>query len=254
LEEVLARDLDDDRRGLPAVLCSSRLDPKKNHVGLVQAFAQSDELQAVANLLIVVRGAEDIHHRQGLTATERVVLDEIVHLCQIHDLWGKVSAFSLDSQAALAAAYRYLRGRRSVFALTALYEPFGLAPLEAIAAGLPAVVTRNGGPSESLHDRDTGREFGVLVEPTDPGGIAAGLLRLVGPEDEWQAFQEAGRQRVLSHYTWEQTAAGYLTVLQALQSDAISPGLPIPRYFTEPSPETDPTVEGHLVPVWQGTG
>ncbi|MCL7454734.1 MAG: glycosyltransferase, partial [Anaerolineae bacterium] len=67
-------------------------------------------------------------------------------------LWGKVSAFSLNSQQELASAYRYLSKRRSVFALTALYEPFGLAPLEAMAAGLPAIVTQNGGPSESLYE------------------------------------------------------------------------------------------------------
>ena len=34
-------------------------------------------------------------------------------------------------------------------ALTALYEPFGLAPLEAMAAGLPAVVSKFVGPSAS---------------------------------------------------------------------------------------------------------
>jgi sucrose-phosphate synthase len=254
LEQVLARDIAPERRGLPAILCSSRLDPKKNHAGLVQAFALSEALQAAANLLIVVRGAEDIHSRQGLADTERAVLDEIVALCETHDLWGKVSAFSLESQQELAAAYRYLRARRSVFALTALYEPFGLAPLEAMAAGLPAVVTRNGGPSESLYDRDTVREFGVLVDPSDAAAIAAGLLRLVGgPEDEWQAFQRAGRQRVLSRYTWEQTAAGYLSVLAGLGQELPAEALPIPGYFLDPRPKTDLAHES-LNAVWGAVG
>jgi sucrose-phosphate synthase len=181
------------------------------------------------------------------------VLDEIVAVCEGHDLWGLVSAFSLDSQAELAAAYRYLRGRRSAFALTALYEPFGLAPLEAMAAGLPAAVTRNGGPSESLFDRQTGREYGVLVDPSDPMDIAAGLLRLVGPDSEWSRFQQAGRKRVLERYTWERTAAGYLA---ATDDGVLSPvrvparRLPIPRYFIDPRPETDLPVE-MLRSVWQ---
>jgi sucrose-phosphate synthase len=245
LEKMLARDIDPERRALPAVLCSSRLDPKKNQIGLVRAFAGSADLRASANLLIVVRGAEDIHSRQGLTATERAVLDEIVALCDEHDLWGTISAFSLASQHELAAAYRHLAARRSVFALTALYEPFGLAPLEAMAAGLPAVVTRNGGPSESLCDQDTGREFGVLVDPADPADIAAGLLRLVGPEDEWEAFQAAGRERVLSRYTWERTAAGYLAVLERM----LAGRLPIPPYFADPRPENDLTTAS-LAGVW----
>jgi sucrose-phosphate synthase len=253
LQQMLARDIAAERRNLPAVLCSSRLDPKKNHIGLVRAFGRSSELRAAANLLIVVRGAEDIHSRRGLTATERAVLDEIVAVCEGNDLWGLVSAFSLDSQTELAAAYRYLSSRRSVFALTALYEPFGLAPLEAMAAGLPAAVTRNGGPSESLFDRQTGQEFGVLVDPSDPTDIAAGLLRLVGPDSEWSRFQQAGRERVLERYTWEQTAAGYLAAMdEGVLSAAGVPArrVPIPRYFVEPRTETDLSIE-ILHRVWQ---
>jgi len=253
VEQMVARDIVAGRRDLPAVICSSRLDPKKNHLGLVQAFAQSEALQAAANLFVVVRGAEDIHSREGLTAPECAVLDEIVAVCEAHNLWGKVSAFSLVSQRELAAAYRHLSARRSVFALTALYEPFGLAPLEAMAAGLPAVVTRNGGPSESLYDADGGREYdagggreyGVLVDPTDPADVAAGLLRLVGTDNEWDALHEAGRERVLSRYTWERTAAGYMAVIESMLADRI----PIPGYFWKPGPENDlspETLEG----VW----
>ena len=254
LEGVIARDIAPARRGLPAVLCSSRLDPKKNHVGLVQAFAHSAALRAAANLLIVARGVEGLHDRSGLTAAEAAVLDEIASLCQAHDLTGQVAVFSLDGQQELAAAYRHLRARRSVFALTALYEPFGLAPLEAMAAGLPAVVTRHGGPAESMVE--DGQEFGVLVDPTDPADIAAGLLRLVGPGNEWDAFQRAGRQRVLDRYTWERTAAGYLAVIEGMlagpEPSAAPP--PIPAYFWEPTPEHDPGLAS-LAAVWpQGDG
>jgi sucrose-phosphate synthase len=245
LRRTLARDIEAGRRELPAILCSSRLDPTKNHAGLVRAFAQTEELQAAANLLIVVRGAQDLHSRRNLTETEGAVLDEIVAICNRHDTWGKVSAFSLDSQQELASAYRALSHRGSVFALTALHEPFGLAPLEAMAAGLPAVVTRNGGPSESLYDRETGREFGVLVDPTDPQDIAAGLLRLVGPNNEWKAFHEAGRRRVLDRYTWERTASAYEQVLE----DLLAGQLPIPAYFWDPKPRNAPSLES-LASVW----
>ena len=203
------------------------------------ARPQHPELQAAANLVIVVRGAEDIHSRKGFTASEQAVLDEIVTICEAYGLWGKASAFSLESQSELAAAYRHLAARRSVFALTALYEPFGLAPLEAIAAGLPAVVTRCGGPSESLYDERTGEEYGVLVEPSDPDHISSGLLRLIGPKSEWTAFRKKGRERVLSRYTWERTAAGYLQVIEQVLAKRI----PIPPYFTEPGPSTDLTLK-----------
>jgi sucrose-phosphate synthase len=236
---ALGRDLDEGRRQLPLVLASSRLDDKKNHIGLVRAFAGSDDLQAAANLAIVVRGLEDpLHHYQSLSPAEKAIMDGITALMDEQDLWGGVAAFSLDSQAELAAAYRYLAGHGSVFCLTALYEPFGLAPLEAMSCGLPAVVTRNGGPSESMQEGD--REFGVLVDPADPGDVARGLLRVLGSKEVWQHFHAAGMERVLSRYTWERTAEGYLGVIgEMLRRARHTGGIPIPDYFFNPGPDTE---------------
>jgi sucrose-phosphate synthase len=130
-----------------------------------------------------------------------------------------VSAFDLNSQDELAACYRYLsRRRRGIFALSSLYEPFGLAPLEAMAAGLPAVVTRNGGPQESLKDRDG--VYGILVDSEDPADIARGLLALAADESRWQKMQRRGRRRVLERYTWESTAQGYLDEFRRIQEGA----------------------------------
>lgn len=233
LERMLSRDLSDERIALPVVISSSRLDRKKNHLGIVRAFAQSAELSASANLLIVVRGAESIHSRQGLTPEESQILDEIASLIEQAGLWGTVSVFSLEGQHQLAAAYRILQPRRAVFCLTSLYEPFGLAPLEAMSAGLPVVVTRNGGPSESLHEN--GLEFGILVDPNDPMDIASGLLRLVTSDTKWQTMRRLGRERVLEKYTWERTAEGYLPHLAARAGERLA----IPAYFLDPTPENE---------------
>jgi sucrose-phosphate synthase len=100
------------------------------------------------------------------------------------------------------------------------------------------VVTKNGGPSESM--RENGREFGVLVDPSDPDDIARGLLRVLRSKESWEHFHQAGMQRVLSRYTWERTAEGYLGVIEAmLRGPAHAGDLPIPEYFTDPKPDTD---------------
>jgi sucrose-phosphate synthase len=239
IEAALERDIAEGRRQLPLVIASSRLDKKKNHVGLVQAFALSQDLQVSANLAIVVRGLEDpLRQYEALSPGEKAIMDEITTLMTAHDLWGKVTAFPLNSQSELAAAYRYLAPRGSVFSLTALYEPFGLAPLEAMSCGLPAVVTENGGPSESLQEGE--REFGVLVDPSAPEDIARGLLRVLGSKESWEHFHEAGMQRVLSRYTWERTAEGYLDVTEnLLQRPRHAGELIVPEYFTNPRPDTD---------------
>jgi sucrose-phosphate synthase len=237
IEAALQRDVSEGRRELPLVVASSRLDAKKNHLGLVRAFAASAELRASANLAIVVRGLDDpLHHYEALSPGEKAIMDEITAFMSEHKLWGTVTAFPLNSQAELAAAYRTLAQRGSAFSLTALYEPFGLAPLEAMSCGLPAVVTQNGGPSESMREGD--REFGVLVDPADPDDIARGLLRIVGSKESWQHFHQAGIQRVLSRYTWERTAESYVgTIERMLRERAHHGTLPIPEYFTNPVPE-----------------
>ena len=237
IQAALKRDITLNRHELPMVLASSRLDAKKNHIGLVRAFAESTALQDATNLAIAIRGLENPLREYGaLSAEEKSIMDEIVALLDEHHLWDKVTAFPLNNQGELAAAYRQLAKKRSVFALTALYEPFGLAPLEAMSCGLPVVVTKNGGPSESMIENR--RQFGVLVDPTDPQDIARGLLRVIGSPDKWQTFQKAGIERVISKYTWERTAEGYLRVLGELQeTGARTSESEIPAWFTNPTPE-----------------
>ncbi len=234
VDERLARDLAPERRSLPAVVASSRLDPKKNPVVLAEAFAASPELQDAANLVFITGALENpLHSDVGAGPTEQQVLRELRDAVAAGGLEGKVAAFGLQGQAALSAAYRYLAGSRSVFALTALYEPFGLAPLEAAAAGLAVVATRNGGPSESLVEGD--REFGVLVDPTSIADVASGLLRALGPE--WSRLSAAGTQRVLNRYTWDRTAEGYLEAIERAEAAGDRHLPPIHRFFTSGTPD-----------------
>lgn len=267
VREALQRDLSPDRLDLPCVVASSRLDPKKNHLALVEAFAGSPTLRESANLVILTGNLEDplIDYRDA-REEERHVLDSLMDVIDRAGLRGEVSMFSVRGQRALAAVYRRLAEQRSVFALTAQYEPFGLAPLEAMAAGLPAVVTKYGGPSESLRDDDG--EYGILVDPSDPEEAGAGLYQLTGSAERWERYAEAGYERVLARYTWERTAEGYLRAITGHSDSengreegataihagdepgtvsakvAPSPGkLPIPSYFTEPDSGDGVSVE-----------
>lgn len=240
IDAAITRDLSPDRQDLPLVVCSSRLDHKKNHMGLVRAFVKSAELRDKASLAIVVRGLEDpLRQRDRLSGEERAILDEIVALLEERGLRQVVTGFPLNSQAELAAAYRVAANRHSVFALTAHYEPFGLAPLEAMSCGLPAVVTRNGGPAESMYDEDTDRAYGVLVDPAEPADVARGLLKVLLSPEAWQQYHEAGLERVITRYTWERTAEGYLGVINEVltgqQPDTSEKQISIPDYFTHPT-------------------
>jgi len=244
--ERLARDITESRRGLPAILASSRLEPKKNILGLVQAFAQSQTIQEKANLVIITAGLDNpLQEKAKDEKTELQVLAPIREVVKDNDLWGKISAFCVPDQPALAATYRFLAKRGSVFALTSHFEPFGLAPLEAAAAGLPVVVTNNGGLCESL--REGNQEYGVLVDPADPADIARGLEQLLCDAQQWKDFAQGAQKRVLNNYTWESTAENYLTLIERILAE---PGvrssdkqIPIHPYCHEPQPANDVSLE-----------
>ncbi|MFN6517170.1 MAG: glycosyltransferase [Nostoc sp. CreGUA01] len=247
IQERLARDIAQPRRDLPAIVASSRLELKKNILGLVQAFAMSPTLQERANLVLLTGGLDDPLRETASDDMTEEVLAPIRQVVEENDLWGKISAFGLldQSQESLAATYRFMVKRHSVFALTALYEPFGLAPLEAAVAGLPVVATKNGGPSESL--RQGNKEYGVLVDPEDPADIGRGLERLLCNADEWEYFAQAGQQRVLKTYSWESTAENYLSLLDSIVSSPETPPraelLAIHPYFRNPESQTDVSLE-----------
>ena len=156
----------------PLVIASSRLDEKKNILGVAKAFAKSGELRERADLVLGIRGIDDPFAQiEQLSKAEQSVLRPILEVIEAAGMKDQVINLNLQSQGELAATYRYLAKRKSVFTLTAFYEPFGLAPIEAAACGLACLATKNGGPSEIFEDGS-----GVLADPFDADDIAAGLV------------------------------------------------------------------------------
>lgn len=237
VESFLKRDLAASRLNKQAIISASRLDQKKNHLGLVKAFAQSKAIQAEANLIITLRGIENpFVDYSSASKEEKEILNQIIKVIENNQLQGKVSLFSLNSQKELASCYAYLAKRKSIFALTSFYEPFGLAPLEAMAAGLPAVVTKNGGQSEIMK-KD---EFGILIDPESTEDIARGLRKIIAKPKIWEKYHLKAQKRVKSNYTWEQTAKKYLKAMEK----GLSFRIPvihseIPAYFFLPDSDNE---------------
>ncbi len=234
LENTLARDIDIERRDLPYILSASRLDPKKNHLGLVQAYAESQALQEIANVAISLRGVENaFEDYTQLKPQEQAIMRELFGLIDRYHLRGKITFINIDSQKALAASYRFFAQKHSIFTLTALYEPFGLAPIEAMCAGLPVAVTKYGGPHDVLKDAEV--TYGVLLDVTDTNLIAKGLIQAF---KHYEYYQKQGLYRVKSAYTWENTARLYVNAIKDYLDNPLKTPLKIHPYFKQPSQQT----------------
>jgi teichuronic acid biosynthesis glycosyltransferase TuaC len=103
-----------------------------------------------------------------------------------------------------------------LFVMPGVEEPFGVAFVEAMAAGLPAVGSRGEGGPEDIAAAGPGM---VLVEPDDPAALAAVLDRLTGDRGELARLGAAARETVAGNFTWErcgiETVAAYRAALEA---------------------------------------
>jgi glycosyltransferase involved in cell wall biosynthesis len=119
-----------------------------------------------------------------------------------------------------------------VFAMTSIFEGFGLVLVEAMAAGRPVLASRVSAIPEVVVDE----ENGILVPPRSPEAVAAALARLSDPALR-QRFGSAGARRVFEHFTlermWQTTDATYVRALPAGAAEAFEPA---PEYATLATP------------------
>ena len=195
----------------PVILVSSRLDKKKNIEGLVQAYSKSRALRNAASLVLCIRGIDDPKRDiVNLANEEKNVLGSIIDIIDSNEINNRVYFLNISSQRELASTYRYFARRGSVFALTSLYEPFGLGPIEAAATGLVPVVTKNGGPADIFSDGS-----GILVDPICPNSIANGLMEGINRHSE---LSSAAAKRVNEKFLWSNTAESYLSTISKIVS------------------------------------
>ncbi|MDB5070995.1 MAG: glycosyl transferase, group 1 [Candidatus Eremiobacteraeota bacterium] len=142
------------------------------------------------------------------------------------DLLSDPEAQRLSALArALGVAHRvYFRGRverddvpallrsADVVACTPWYEPFGIVPLEAMACGVPVVVSSVGGLVDTVVDGMTG----LHVPPQAPRRLAHALQSLAADPARRLLLGRLGVDRVRARYSWSRIAAETLDVYRGL--------------------------------------
>ena len=174
------------------VVYIGRISPIKNLEQLVLAFREA----ALPHTRLILIGPmlEPRYAKTLRRLIEEVNLTEQVLL--VGPLYDEAKL------SALAAA--------DLFVLPSLYESFGNAAAEAVAAGLPVLLTEGCGIAPLIHGR------AGLAVPTDVTSLAKGLQIMI--EDSVQrALLTAQRDKVLEELSWD----GPVTHMEALYRSVV---------------------------------
>jgi L-malate glycosyltransferase len=177
----------------PLVGSISRLVPQKAPEDLVAAFAVVAARRPDAHF-VVIGGGE-------LEAEVEAAVDQHALRARFHRI------DSLDGAGGVL-------GQLDVFALASRFEGGPYAPLEAMRAATPVVLTDVVGSRDAIIDGASGR----LVAPGRPAELGAAIAALLDDPAERQRLGAGGRARVAEHFDVRAMGAA----LDALYSDLVA--------------------------------
>jgi glycosyltransferase involved in cell wall biosynthesis len=159
------------------IITVCNLNPAKKIDLLLQALARLPEVSPDWNLRIVGSGPEEQNLR---SLAARLGIQD------------KVQFSGRLTKGQVADALR----QSDFFVLPSLYETFSVATLEALACGLPVLVTKSGGPEEFVTE-----DFGILIPPDNMHALKDGLLSMLSHAREYNHEEIA--QKVKQIYSLE---------------------------------------------------
>ena len=122
--------------------------------------------------------------------------DEFAELLQRGLAGGHVRLLGYQPDEVLAEV---LAGAR-LLVFPSLYEGFGLPVLEAMASGIPVVLSGTASLPEVAGDS------GIYVAPDDEAGCTEAIVQLIDDDRLWGSRRAAGLQRA-KHFSWKNCAA-----------------------------------------------
>lgn len=169
------------QRGLPDrfVLFVGTLEPRKNIVGLIEAYARLPKERPP----LVLVGGKGWFYDEIFCRVEALELTDEVHFA------GFVPAEDLPLWYNAA----------DLFVYPSMYEGFGLPPLEAMACGT-AVITSTASSLPEVVGK-----AGQLVDPTDTDALATAMEQVLGDRDLQQQMRAAGLVQA-GGFSWDKAA------------------------------------------------
>lgn len=196
--------------GLPErfILHVGTLEPRKNLVRLIEAYgmlvgagpgsgaASGSRNAPLRDVVLVLAGRKGWLYESIYEAAER-----------INSQGGKVVFLDFVYDNHLPLLYNMAE----VFAYPSLYEGFGMPAAEALACGVPTLVSTDGALKEVTGDA------ALAADPTSVEEIATSLQRLLTDEALRQKLTQAGPIQA-ARFTWEAAARTVLGVYEGVRT------------------------------------
>ena len=174
--------------GFPVYLTVGGIEPRKNSIQLLRAFAQV--LQIYPEAQLVIAGGATLFDYQPY---REQFLAEVKQ-------WGIEIGRSLLLPGVIADAdLPCLYRNATAFVFPSVKEGWGLVVLEALASGVPPIVSNHAPFTEFLTSDQAG-----FVQPDDPAAIAQAMVEIVQPDQTKKILQN--RYPVLQTYSWKASA------------------------------------------------
>lgn len=173
----------------PYVFSVGTLQPRKNYVHLIQAFAQ---VNGLADWQLVIAGGRGWLYEGILAEADK------------HG--GRVRVLGFVDDADLPALYR----NATLFAFPSLYEGFGFPVLEAMACGVPVVCSNASSLPEVVGDA------ALLIDPHDASELAEALARVAEDADLRREMVARGVAQA-ARFTWERAAHQLLSIFDGMR-------------------------------------
>ncbi len=166
----------------PYILFVSTIEPRKNVPTLLRALWQLVECYK-EDVRLVLAGGKGWLFEDAFSVVDELKLDRRVHFV------GRVSSEDL----------LYLYNAAEMLAHPAFYEGFGLPPLEAMACGLPVIVSNVASLPEVVGDA------GFLIDPHEVDELTVAMWRVLNDDGLRQEMRQKGLKQA-GRFSWERAA------------------------------------------------
>lgn len=193
-----------ERHGEPTLITIAHLEPHKNQANVVRALAALAGRNPRLRYELIGKGPD------------RESLEDLARSLGVADRVSFRGAMPHDAALAELA-------RCHVHVMPSIHDAFGVAHVEAMAAGLPAI----GGEGTGAEDIARAGEGMILVPPGDLTALARAIEQLVADEPERARLGESARRTAAEHFSWrrnaDETVALYRDVVGSAGRAVVTP-------------------------------